>query len=40
MKKKLETSKRILYVVVFLYGLSMAAAYVLPILFRHMGTTA
>ncbi len=39
-KKKQETSKGIVLVMLIIFAVSMAAAYVLPILFQYMAETA
>ena len=39
-KKKIETSKNIVVIILILFGLSMAASYTLPIIFAHIQETA
>ena len=39
-KKKQETSKGIVYVVLVIFAVSMVASYVLPILFIQVANTA
>ena len=39
-KKKMETSKSIVVVILILFGISMAASYTLPVLFDHVRDVA